>query len=322
VIPFLHLGPLTIPTFGLMVACAMLAAFFVLRADLERRDLVASKEKNSAAESRKSANAEAEMLIAIPSLVGLAGAKLYHVLESPAEFFAHPLALLFSPFGFAWFGGLIAGFAAFVWIGRRQHIPLLTLLDAGSPAAALGYGIGRIGCFLSGDGDYGIPTSLAWGMSFPNGLVPTNERVHPTPIYELIVACAIAWWLWRIGTRQIATARTKYYARVVSRRATPEEIASLKINPGTGRKLSRFESFLIARRTQFKRLWRRPPAGTVFSTYLVLTGLARFLVEFIRINPRSFLGMSNAQTASVASMIAGFALWCWLAKTSSRNSNP
>src|SRR6202040_1579691 len=136
--------------------------------------------------------------------VGLAGAKLYHVLESPADFFAHPIALLFSPFGFAWFGGLLAGFAAFVWIGRRQHIPLLTLLDAGSPAAALGYGIGRIGCFLSGDGDYGIPTSLPWGMSFPNGLVPTTERVHPTPIYELIVACGIAWVLWRLGSRQIA----------------------------------------------------------------------------------------------------------------------
>ena len=197
-IPFLHLGPLTIPTFGLMVACAILAAFFALRADLERRGLAGSDEKTRPSASRKSANAEAELLIAIPCMVGLAGAKLYHLLESPAEFFAHPLALLISPFGFAWFGGLLAGFAAFVWVGRRQHIPLLTLLDVGSPAAALGYGIGRIGCFLSGDGDYGIPTSLPWGMSFPNGLVPTTDRVHPTPIYELIVACVIAWFLWRM----------------------------------------------------------------------------------------------------------------------------
>ena len=318
-IPFLHLGPITIPTFGLMVACAMLAAFFVLRADLERRGLAASRVlKKSANEPRKSANAEAEMLIAIPSLVGLAGAKLYHLLESPAEFFAHPVALLISPYGFAWFGGLLAGFAAFVWVGRRQNVPLLTLLDVGSPAAALGYGIGRIGCFLSGDGDYGIPTSLPWGMSFPNGLVPTTERVHPTPIYELIVACAIAWWLWRMGARQLAAARIKYGARVVSRVATPEEIASLKMNPGRGRKVSRFESFLITRRAQFKLAWRRPQVGAVFSMYLVLTGLARFLVEFIRINPRSFLGMSNAQTASVASTIVGIVLWFWLAKNSNR----
>jgi phosphatidylglycerol---prolipoprotein diacylglyceryl transferase len=286
VIPFLHLGPITIPTFGLMVACAMLAAFFVLRVDLERRGLAASRVlKTSANEPHKSANAEAEILIAIPSLVGLAGAKLYHLLESPAEFFAHPVALLISPYGFAWFGGLLAGFAAFVWLGRRQNVPLLTLLDVGSPAAALGYGIGRIGCFLSGDGDYGIPTSLPWGMSFPNGLVPTTERVHPTPIYELIAACAIAWFLWRMYARQKPAPAEK---------ALPEETAV----------------------PEKKSL----PAGAVFAMYLVLTGVARFLVEFIRINPRSFLGMSNAQTASVASTIAGIILWFWLAKTRNRRS--
>jgi phosphatidylglycerol:prolipoprotein diacylglycerol transferase len=261
-----------------MVACAMLAAFFVLRADLERRGLASSAKKDAAnsagAASPKSANAEAELLIAIPCMVGLAGAKLYHLLESSSEFFAHPLALLISPYGFAWFGGLLAGFAAFVWVGRRQRIPLLTLLDAGSPAAALGYGIGRIGCFLSGDGDYGIPTSLPWGMSFPNGLVPTTQRVHPTPIYELIVACAIAWLLWRMFDRQGR---------------------ALRNNP--------------------------LPAGSVFAAYLVLTGLARFLVEFIRINPRSFLGMSNAQAASLASLIAGIILWWWLAKSFTRRGN-
>ena len=261
-----------------MVACAMLAAFFVLRADLERRALASSGKKDpinaAAAASPKSANAEAELLIAIPCMVGLAGAKLYHLLESPSDFFAQPLALLISPYGFAWFGGLLAGFAAFVWVGRRQRIPLLILLDAGSPAAALGYGIGRIGCFLSGDGDYGIPTSLPWGMSFPNGLVPTTQRVHPTPIYELIVACAIAWFLWRMFDRQRD---------------------ALRNNP--------------------------LPAGSVFAAYLVLTGLARFLVEFIRINPRSFLGMSNAQAASLASFITGIILWWWLAKNFNRREN-
>ena len=126
------------------------------------------------------------------------GAKLYHVLETPQEFFADPVASAVQPFGFAWFGGLIAGFAAFVWLARGTNVPLLEMFDAGSPAAALGYGIGRIGCLLSGDGDYGIPTSLPWGMSFPNGLVPTTDRVHPTPIYELIVACVIARVLWKM----------------------------------------------------------------------------------------------------------------------------
>jgi phosphatidylglycerol---prolipoprotein diacylglyceryl transferase len=269
-----------------MVACAMLAAFFMLRADLIRRGLVAPAEKlpvkrsaKPAADIRAAANAEAEMLIAIPCLAGIVGAKLYHVLESPADFFAHPLDQLISPYGFAWFGGLLAGLAAFVLVGRRQKIPLLTLLDSGSPAAALGYGIGRIGCFLSGDGDYGIPTSLPWGMSFPDGLVPTTQRVHPTPIYELIVACFIAWWLWRIGARQLVMLRENSAAQLAKNADV-----------------------------------RRPPDGVVFANYLILTGLARFLVEFIRINPRSFLGMSNAQAAGLGCAIAGVILWLWLAK--------
>jgi phosphatidylglycerol:prolipoprotein diacylglycerol transferase len=204
------------------------------------------------------------------------------VLETPADFFAHPWSELFSQFGFAWFGGLIAGFGAFIWMARREKIPLLTMMDAGSPAAALGYGIGRIGCFLSGDGDYGIHTSLPWGMSFPNGLVPTTDRVHPTPIYELLAACAIAWILWRIGARQIAGARNE--------------------NENRGRSAAVPQGGVVV-----------APQGEVFAAYLVLTGAARFLVEFIRINPRSFLGMTNAQAASLVSILAGAALW-WRVK--------
>jgi phosphatidylglycerol:prolipoprotein diacylglycerol transferase len=277
-IPFLHVGSFTIPTFGLMVACAILAAYFVLRADLARRGIA---DKSSG---------EAEALISFPCLAGFVGAKLYHLLESPSEFFADPVRLLFSPYGFAWFGGLLAGFATFAFVAWRitRHnaaagnpVSLLTIFDAGSPAAALGYGVGRIGCLLSGDGDYGIPTSLPWGMSFPNGLVPTVERVHPTPIYEFIVACAIAWWLWRMvapshSTRAHADSSSPPDARAIS--------ASIRF------------------------------PGEVFAAYLVLTGAARFLVEFIRINPRSFLGMSNAQTAAVASMIAGIILWRWISR--------
>src|SRR5271154_932694 len=186
-IPFLHLGPLLVPTFGLMVAAAMVAAYYVLRADMARRGLAAKD------------TTTAEMFVAVPALVGIVGAKLYHVLETPRELFADPLGQLFSRYGLAGFGGLIAGFAAFVWLARWKKLPPLEVFDAGSAAAANGYGVGRIGCLLSGDGDYGIPPSLPWGMSFPNGLVPTVERVHPTPLYEFIVACAIAWWLWNMG---------------------------------------------------------------------------------------------------------------------------
>jgi phosphatidylglycerol:prolipoprotein diacylglycerol transferase len=286
VIPFLHLGSLNVPTFGLMVATAMACAYFVLRADIFRRGLAPDK---------TSAAATAETFIAFPCLAGIAGAKLYHELQSPGEFFAHPLQHMFSQYGFAWFGGLLAGFAAYAWLAWMRRIPLFEMFDAGSPAAALGYGIGRIGCFLSGDGDYGIPTSLPWGMSFPNGLVPTTERVHPTPLYELIAACAIAWWLWRLGARQIA-------GRSAAASASPTSSGpSAKSASPSGAAQSRI------------------PRGGIFAAYLILTGLERFLVEFIRINPRSFLGMSNAQAAGLLSLIAGAGLW-WRLRTSSSAS--
>jgi phosphatidylglycerol:prolipoprotein diacylglycerol transferase len=261
VIPFLHLGPVTIPTYGLMVASAMLAAYFLLRADFARRGLAGGPDSSLA-----------ELFIAVPCVCGIIGARLYHVLESPRDLMADPWGELFSRYGLAWFGGLIAGAAAWAFLAHRHKIPLLVSLDAGSPAAALGYGIGRLGCLLSGDGDYGTPTSLPWGMSFPNGLVPTTQRVHPTPIYELIVALIITWVLWRFGRRQLAA----------------DHAPAL----------------------------RRLAAGSVFALYLILTGAARFLVEFIRINPRSFLGMSNAQVASLLSIFAGIILFWWVRKAS------
>ena len=276
-IPFLHLGPLTLPTFGLMVATAMICAFFVMRADLKRRGI----------------EIEAETLVAIPSLAGMIGAKLYHVLETPRELFADPVGQLFTSYGFAWFGGLIAGIAAFIYLGYRFRIPLLTLFDAASPAAALGYGIGRIGCLLSGDGDYGIPSSLPWAMSFPNGVVPTTQRVHPTPIYEFLAAALIAWLLWRLGAGQ---------AKTPIRQAG--EKGDAKSRKSAGETLARIDGASGAIR----------PAGTVFAAYMIYTGVARFLVEFIRINPRSFFGMTNAQTASVASAILGVLL-LWRLRT-------
>jgi phosphatidylglycerol---prolipoprotein diacylglyceryl transferase len=249
-IPYLHLGPLNLPTFGLMVATGLLIASYILEADFRRRGL----------------RADAFMIIGIAGLAGIVGARLYHVLESPSEFFADPWPQLFSRFGFAWFGGFLGGFAALLVVARRERIPVLTFLDACSPAACVGYAIGRIGCFLSGDGDYGIPTALPWGMSFPNGVVPTSERVHPTPLYEFVIWMGIALLLWKIAARWQDSGK---------------------------------------------------PAGRVFCAYLILTGIARFLVEMIRINPRSFLGMSNAQAASVASLLLGLVLFFLL-----RSKNP
>jgi len=245
--PFIHIGPLTLGSYGLMVAIGLICAFFILRADFARRGL----------------SADAEAIIVITGLSGLVGSRLYHLLESPAEFFADPWPQLFSTMGFAFAGAIIGGFFALLLLAKRFKMSPLLMLDAASPAAAIGYGIGRIGCLISGDGDYGIPTSLPWGMSFPDGIVPTTERVHPTPIYEFLAAILIFWILWRLRAR------------------------SLKA---------------------------RAPNGMIFAAYLVLTGIARFLVEIIRINPRSFYGLTNAQAASVVSVIAGVALYFYCRK--------
>jgi len=248
-IPYLHLGPLEIPTFGLMVALALITSAYVLQADFDRRGMIA----------------DAFMMITVAGLAGIFGAKLMHLLDTPSD--RIPLSLLFDRhwlftqnglnwirLGFAWFGGFLGGFGAMLLMGWRAKLRMWEFLDASSPAACFGYGIGRIGCFLSGDGDYGKPTSLPWGMSFPNGIVPTTQRVHPTPLYEFAVWCLIGWFLWQLGAKEL----------------------------------------------------RKPHrAGKIFCLYLLLTGVARFLVEIIRINPPWLWGMSSAQVASLASITGG-----------------
>src|SRR5438876_12079294 len=164
-IPFLHIAPLTIPTFGLMVATGLLVAAYVLQADFDRRRAQFLKSGYLKRDNEPSHHDEGFFIIGIAGIAGIVGARLYHVLETPRELIADP-SMLISRFGFAWFGGFLGGFVALVILARRLKIPLLEFLDTCSPAATVGYAIGRIGCLLSGDGDYGVPTTLAWGMSF------------------------------------------------------------------------------------------------------------------------------------------------------------
>jgi len=237
--PYIHLGPLTVGTFGLMLWFAAVCAGYVLHLNFRRFHV----------------EADAISVVAFVTVIGVIGAKLWHVFEDPTALMHDPTGVLFDRAGFAWYGGLIAGILTLMWQGRAAKVGAIGMLDLAAPAAAVGYGVGRIGCLTSGDGDYGIPTNLPWGMSFPHGLVPTTQRVHPTPIYELIAALVIAFILWRRG---------------------------------------------------------KQPTGAVTGEYLVLAGLARFLVEFIRINPRIYFGMSNAQVASIGSMVVGVVIIVWV----------
>jgi len=140
-----------------------------------------------------------EMLFA--SLIGgLIGARLYYVAQNYDEVKGDLLGNLFSGAGLVWYGGLLGGvIAVLLWAWWRDFLRL-QLLDLAAPALALGYAIGRIGCQVSGDGDYGKASDLPWAMGYPDGAVPTapGVTVQPTPIYETLSMGLLALVLWRL----------------------------------------------------------------------------------------------------------------------------
>jgi phosphatidylglycerol---prolipoprotein diacylglyceryl transferase len=181
VLPVLfRIGSLEITSFGVLVALGALAGLWVFRREIARSGLP-----------------DAAVDAAIYGLVGgLLGAKLLYVFEHLDE--GTFLGLLLDRGGMSWFGGFAGGLAAGYATIRTKGWPVLAVLAAATPALAVGQLLGRIGCFLVGD-DYGHPTTLPWGVAFPQGLPPTFERVHPTQIYEAIFLAIFAWVLirWR-----------------------------------------------------------------------------------------------------------------------------
>jgi phosphatidylglycerol:prolipoprotein diacylglycerol transferase len=134
---------------------------------------------------------------------GLVGARGYFVVQNYNEVKGHLLSHIFSGSGLVWYGGAIGGAIAVVaWMRWREQLNLV-VLDMCATVLALGYGIGRIGCQVSGDGDYGIRSKLPWAMGYPHGTVPTppGVTVQPTPIYETVSMCLLAYVLWHLRDR-------------------------------------------------------------------------------------------------------------------------
>jgi phosphatidylglycerol---prolipoprotein diacylglyceryl transferase len=131
---------------------------------------------------------------------GLVGARLYYVVQNYDAVKSDLVGNIFSGSGLIWYGGLLGGVVAVGAWARWRRFLTLALLDLCAPALALGYAIGRIGCQVSGDGDYGKASSLPWAMGYPHGAVPTapGVTVQPTPIYETLSMGLLAWVLWRL----------------------------------------------------------------------------------------------------------------------------
>jgi phosphatidylglycerol:prolipoprotein diacylglycerol transferase len=248
-IPYLHIGSFNLPTFGLMLWFAAVVGAIVADRAFKRAHI----------------DADAVGMVAVALVVGIIGSKIWHVLDTPSEFKEIGWRVLWDNAGFAWYGGLTFGIAALLVMGWRAKLGPVRTLDLLAPAAAIGYGVGRIGCFLSGDGCYGIAIQTvhifghafrAWGMAFPNGIEPVQVPVYPTPLYEFGAGLVIGSWLWW-------------------------------------------------------RLGKPHATGAILGQYLALSGISRFLVEFIRRNPKVIWGLSNAQLASAGAVVVGLALTLW-----------
>ncbi|NWF88312.1 MAG: prolipoprotein diacylglyceryl transferase [Ignavibacteriaceae bacterium] len=259
------IGPLNVYSYGVLLVIAFIVGYYFFWAETRRKKL----DRNIAGD-----------ITVIAVFCGIIGSKLLYILENLNLFLTNPFQIALSPNGFTYFGGLIlAFFCSWIYI-RKRKFNFLEAADAVGPSLIIAYGIGRIGCHLSGDGDYGIPTSLPWGTNYENGIVPPsrlfngtdyalifpnqifpdNTPLHPTPIYEFISSFIIFLILWKFR----------------------------------------------------KANWTN---GKLTMLYLILSSIARFFIEFFRINPKIFLGFSEAQIISSLILTIGLLGFIYLSKT-------
>lgn len=241
------IGPLPINAYGLLLVMGFYAGYLLLRRDLRER----GEDEEFAA-----------TVLTGGMLTGIIGSRIFHVLENLGDYGGRNFYKIFLGSGFSWYGGFVLTAVTMIYLARRRKIHWATLIDAASPALVVGYGFGRIGCFIAGDGCYGVPCAsldLHWPaplcMAFPHGAIPTREVVVNTPILEMLGAAALF-----------------AYLQLMRKRVTA-------------------------------------PAG-LFAQMLIAHAVMRFCVEFIRLNPKMALGLTQAQWVSIAGVgIAGWLIW-------------
>lgn len=232
------IGDIYISSFSFMVLIAFLVAYFVGESELKRKGLNSNL---------------ADLLLIACVIGGLGGAKILFLYQQVAfaDFIADPIRYLAS--GFTFLGGFLGALILMWFVSQMKRVKFLMVTDAAAPALILAYAIGRIGCLLVGD-DYGIPTSLPWALSFPDGSPPTYLTVHPTQIYDTISMLIFFAILWAIRKKDF-------------------------------------------------------PIGWMTAVTLMVLGVQRFLVEFLRSTTPSFIpGLSQAQIISIVLVLVGLVL--------------
>ena len=187
----LKIGNFSISSFGVMVALSFLVAYWLCLKEFRRKNLSEDLLGN---------------LFLAAMIGGIAGAKLLYLFENVPikEIIQNPVQHIFARGGLTFYGGLF-GAVLLTWIvAKRNKLGFWLLGDSVAPAMAIGYSIGRIGCFLVGD-DYGTKSDLPWAMAFPNGLPPTLDPVHPTQIYEALIMFIVFLYLWKIRKNNYKT---------------------------------------------------------------------------------------------------------------------
>ncbi|MDP6755002.1 MAG: prolipoprotein diacylglyceryl transferase [Candidatus Marinimicrobia bacterium] len=245
-----------INSYGFMLMMAFYSCYYFLNKDL----------KEMGYDSKLAAD-----IVFAAAVGGILGSKIYYLIENLDRVIADPTGMIFSGAGLVFLGGLMGGTLGVTWVLKKNKLQWFKFADVVAPLLMLGYAIGRVGCLLVGD-DYGKPTHLPWGISFPDGLPPSTYRVfqtyypwinlegfdpgvltvHPTQIYETILGLGIFYFLYQ--KRKTVTV-----------------------------------------------------AGSLFFTYLIFAGSERFVIEFFRVNIKYLFGLSGSQLISIC--MIGIGAW-------------
>jgi phosphatidylglycerol:prolipoprotein diacylglycerol transferase len=278
-----EIGPLRINSFGLMLGIGFILGSYILSLELKRKNLNPNLASN---------------ITIIAVIFGIAGAKLLHVIEYAFEYWGTPyldiMGQLFSFSGLTWYGGLILGMVAITVYVRRQGIPFLKVWDGLGVALILAYGVSRIGCHLAGDGDYGIPTKLPWGTVYANGTAKPT-----TMLKEYFGTHPSERAAWSYDSLRVIHSRIDRLGYPVNQF---DETVTLHPTP-IYETLLGIVGFLVLLRLR-KRDY---PDGKIFMMYLMLASTFRFLVEFLRLQPKLLYGLSEAQLLAIVLFIVGLA---------------